>query len=73
MAIEVFMPRITHDMTHGLLIRWLKSEGERAAVGEPLFEVETDKAISEVPAEAGGILRGLRFTEGLCCVPCHAT
>lgn len=64
MAIEVFMPRITHDMTHGLLIRWLKSEGERVAPGEALFEVETDKAISEVPAEAGGILRGLRFAEG---------
>jgi len=63
-AIEVFMPRITHDMTHGVLVRWLKSEGERIVAGEPLFEVETDKAVSEVPAEAGGILRGLRFKEG---------
>jgi pyruvate dehydrogenase E2 component (dihydrolipoamide acetyltransferase) len=62
--VEVFMPRITHDMTHGVLVRWLKSEGERVAIDEPLFEVETDKAISEVVAEAEGILRGLCFQEG---------
>jgi pyruvate dehydrogenase E2 component (dihydrolipoamide acetyltransferase) len=64
MAIEVIMPRLTHDMTHGVLIRWLKEDGESVKEGEPIFEVETDKAISEVVAEADGLLSGIQFKKG---------
>jgi len=64
MAVEVLMPRITHDMTHGVLIEWLKSDGDRVVENEPLFQVETDKAVSEVVSEAAGVLRGVRFNEG---------
>jgi pyruvate dehydrogenase E2 component (dihydrolipoamide acetyltransferase) len=63
-ASEVFLPRLTHDMNSGVLVRWLKSDGDRVAAGEPLYEVETDKAVSEVAAEAGGILRRLKYQEG---------
>ncbi|MBN1317021.1 MAG: 2-oxo acid dehydrogenase subunit E2 [Anaerolineales bacterium] len=64
MAIKVFMPRLTHDMQAGTLLRWLVSEGEPVKDGEPLFEVETDKAISEVVALGTGILQAVRYKDG---------
>ena len=38
------------------LVRWLKAEGDTVALGEPLFEVETDKGVSEVEAALAGVL-----------------
>ncbi len=38
------------------LVRWLKSEGEAVALGEPLFEAETDKGVSEVESALAGVL-----------------
>lgn len=64
MASSIIMPRMTHDMKTGLLIRWLRKEGDAIEVGTPLFEVETDKAISEVTAEVSGVLGRLYFAEG---------
>ncbi len=64
MAIEVFLPRLTHEMKQGILVRWLKADGDRVEVEEPLFEIETDKAISEVVASASGILRHLDYQPG---------
>jgi pyruvate dehydrogenase E2 component (dihydrolipoamide acetyltransferase) len=55
MATEVFLPRLTHDMRSGIFVGWLKAAGERVNPGEGLFEVETDKAVTEIAAEAGGI------------------
>ncbi|HUJ76962.1 MAG TPA: dihydrolipoamide acetyltransferase family protein [bacterium] len=46
------------------LVRWLKREGETVALGEPLFEVETDKGVSEVEAAAGGTLVSRLVAEG---------
>jgi pyruvate dehydrogenase E2 component (dihydrolipoamide acetyltransferase) len=56
---EIFMPKLTHDMQSGLLVRWLKNENDFVKKDEPIFEVETDKAISEVTAEREGYLRGI--------------
>ncbi len=56
---DVFMPKLTHDMQSGVLVRWLKNENDFVKKGDPLFEVETDKAISEVAAEGEGYLRGI--------------
>ena len=64
MAVEVFMPRLTHDMESGRLIRWLRQEGELVRSGDVLFEVETDKAVTEVAAEASGRLVSILFEEG---------
>ena len=46
------------------LVRWLKREGETVALGEPLFEVETDKGVSEVESAAGGTLVSRLVAEG---------
>jgi pyruvate dehydrogenase E2 component (dihydrolipoamide acetyltransferase) len=61
---EVFLPRLTHDMQSGRLVRWLKQEGDSVLKGEALFEVETDKAVSEVTAEASGRLQSVDYKEG---------
>jgi len=46
------------------LVRWLKAEGDTVALGEPLFEVETDKGVSEVEAAMAGILERRVAAEG---------
>ena len=54
---DVLMPRLSDSMQEGTIIRWLKRDGERVSQGEPIAEVETDKATVTFEAEAGGILR----------------
>jgi pyruvate dehydrogenase E2 component (dihydrolipoamide acetyltransferase) len=51
-------------MRSGVLVRWLKADGDSVKPGDSLFEVETDKAVTEVLAEAGGILRRMDYKEG---------
>jgi pyruvate dehydrogenase E2 component (dihydrolipoamide acetyltransferase) len=46
------------------LVRWLKAEGDTVALGEPLFEVETDKGVSEVEAAMAGVLLKKVIAEG---------
>jgi pyruvate dehydrogenase E2 component (dihydrolipoamide acetyltransferase) len=48
----------------GKLIAWRKKEGDRVSKGEPLLEIETDKAVVEVEAPADGVLAGIRASEG---------
>jgi pyruvate dehydrogenase E2 component (dihydrolipoamide acetyltransferase) len=48
----------------GRLVRWLKNEGDDVQRGEPLMEVETDKAVVEVEAPGEGVLGGVRAHEG---------
>ena len=51
------MPRLSDSMEEGTIVRWLKQDGEQVARGEPLAEVETDKATVTFEADADGILR----------------
>ena len=48
----------------GKVIQWLKAEGEQVTKGQPIVEVETDKATVELEAPADGVLTGLAATEG---------
>ncbi len=54
------MPALEMAQETGKLIAWRKQEGERVAKGEPLLEIETDKAVVEVEAPADGILAGIK-------------
>ncbi|MEE8326209.1 MAG: dihydrolipoamide acetyltransferase family protein, partial [candidate division NC10 bacterium] len=56
MATEVIMPALGMAQETGRLVSWLKAEGEQVTQGEPLMEVETDKATVEIEAPATGIL-----------------
>jgi len=64
MAFSVVMPALEMAQETGKLIAWRKKEGDRVAKGEPLLEIETDKAVVEVEAPADGILAGIKAAEG---------
>ena len=53
---EVIMPKMGLDMTEGVIVRWLKQEGDTVEKGEPLLEVETDKVVTEVESSVNGTL-----------------
>ena len=56
MPIEVIMPKVDMDMASGKIVSWHVAEGKAVSKGEPLFDIETDKAAMEVEAPADGIL-----------------
>ena len=56
MAKEIFMPKLSSTMETGTLLEWFKEEGDTVEIGEPLFEILTDKINIEVEAYDDGIL-----------------
>jgi 2-oxoglutarate dehydrogenase E2 component (dihydrolipoamide succinyltransferase) len=56
MAFTVQMPALGESVTEGTVTRWLKQEGDRVEVDEPLLEVSTDKVDTEIPSPAAGVL-----------------
>jgi pyruvate dehydrogenase E2 component (dihydrolipoamide acetyltransferase) len=64
MATQVVMPKLSPTMEEGQLSRWLKKEGDKVGVGEPLAEIDTDKATMEAQALATGVLRKILVPEG---------
>src|SRR5271163_4279469 len=64
MAISIVMPALEMAQETGKLISWLKKEGESVAKGEPLLEIETDKAVMEIESPAAGILAGIKVQAG---------
>src|SRR5208282_5690929 len=64
MAFSVVMPALEMAQETGKLIAWRKKEGDRVTKGEPLLEVETDKAVLEVEAPADGILTAISAAAG---------
>ncbi len=64
MAFSVVMPALEMAQETGKLVAWRKSEGESVTKGEPLLEIETDKAVLEVESPADGVLAGLKAKAG---------
>ena len=64
MAAEIVMPRLSDTMEEGRIIKWLKQVGDPVKEGEPLLEVETDKADIEVEAFDTGVLVEITVEEG---------
>jgi pyruvate dehydrogenase E2 component (dihydrolipoamide acetyltransferase) len=64
MATQVIMPKLSPTMEEGQLSRWLKKEGDKVSMGEPLAEIDTDKATMEMQALANGVLRKIIIKEG---------
>ncbi len=64
MATEIAMPKLGLTMTHGTIVRWLKSPGDQVAQGEPVLEVATDKINYEVESPAAGTLADRRGQAG---------
>jgi sugar O-acyltransferase (sialic acid O-acetyltransferase NeuD family) len=64
MATEVILPKLGMNTETATILSWQKQEGETVAVGDVLAEVETDKAVIELEAEAAGVLRRWLAAEG---------
>ena len=64
MAEAITMPKLGFDMREGVLIRWVKNEGEAINKGDILAEIETDKATVEVESHASGTVRKLFGGQG---------
>jgi pyruvate dehydrogenase E2 component (dihydrolipoamide acetyltransferase) len=62
--VEVILPKVDMDMTHGTLAVWHVAEGGDVAKGAPLFDIETDKAAMEVEAPASGRLHAVSAKAG---------
>ena len=64
MARELAMPKLSDSNEESVVLRWLKAEGESFVRGEPLLEVETDKATVVYEAESDGVLESILVGEG---------
>jgi pyruvate dehydrogenase E2 component (dihydrolipoamide acetyltransferase) len=64
MPTDVIMPALGMAQETGKVVRWLKSDGDPVAKGEPLLEIETDKVTVEIEAPADGTLAGICAADG---------
>ena len=64
MAREFLLPDIGEGLTEAEIVRWLVPEGERVEADQPVVEVETDKAVVEIPSPYAGIVLRHGGTEG---------
>lgn len=64
MSVEVRLPKLSQSMEEGLIVEWLAAEGERVAEGEPLLQIETDKAVEELECPASGVLTRILQAKG---------
>lgn len=64
MAGRIIMPKLSDTMEEGILVKWLKREGQAVASGDVVAEVETDKAVLELEAYTDGVLRKQMVPEG---------
>src|SRR4030042_5690168 len=65
MPTEVVIPMLGITIEKGKVLKWFKSEGHFVKKGEPLFEVETDKIVTDVEAPGTGILKKIYIPEGI--------
>ena len=64
MATILSMPKWGLSMKSGLVVGWLKRQGESVQEGEPLVQIESEKATNDVEAPAAGTLRSIVVPEG---------
>jgi acetoin:2,6-dichlorophenolindophenol oxidoreductase subunit beta len=62
--VDIRMPRLSDSMEEATVLTWLKQPGERVSRGDPLVEVETDKATAVYEAELDGVLEAIVVQEG---------
>ena len=64
MPTQILMPALSPTMEQGKLSKWLKKEGDKVASGDPIAEIETDKATMEVEAVDEGVIGKIMIPEG---------
>ena len=61
---NIVVPELGESVVEARIARWLKKEGDRVEVGEPIVELETEKIDLEVNAERGGVIASIKRKEG---------
>src|SRR5271165_5865692 len=64
MATEFKLPELGENIESGDLVRLMFKPGESVAEGQPVMELETDKAVVEVPSTVSGVVREIKVKEG---------
>jgi pyruvate dehydrogenase E2 component (dihydrolipoamide acetyltransferase) len=64
MATKIMMPKLSDTMEEGVVLKWLRKEGEKIKQGDVLVEIESDKADMELEAYDSGVLRKIVVPEG---------
>lgn len=62
MKTNLTMPKLRPEMEKGVLCAWLKEAGETFKKGEPIYEIETEKVVNQIEADADGVM-GKQFVE----------
>ena len=61
---NILVPELGESVVEARVARWLKKEGERVEVGDPVVELETEKIDLEVNADRGGVITSIKHKEG---------
>src|SRR5438093_10418259 len=61
---NIVVPELGESVVEARVARWLKKEGDRVEVGEPIVELETEKIDLEVNAERAGVITSIKHKEG---------
>ena len=64
MATDLVLPELGENITSGIVIKVLVKVGDTIVKGQPVIELETDKAVVEVPAETPGVISAVHVKEG---------
>jgi len=62
---DVIMPQLGETVQEGIVALWYKKVGDAVKADEPLFDVETDKVTTEIPAPADGVLAEILVETGV--------
>jgi len=57
MGTEILLPKLGFSMDKGVLSEWLVADGTIVVEGQPLYLLESDKSVEEIPAPSSGILK----------------
>src|SRR3954470_13707489 len=61
---NIVVPELGESVVEARVARWLKKEGDRVEIGEPIVELETEKIDLEGNAERGGVIASIKHKEG---------
>src|SRR3954463_2517908 len=62
---DVIMPQLGETVAEGIVTKWYKKVGDAVKADEVLFDVETDKVSTEIPAQANGVVAEILLKEGV--------
>ena len=74
---DVIMPQLGETVAEGVVTKWYKKVGDTVKSDDTLFDVETDKVSTEIPAQADGVIAEILVLEGVtakvCCLASSAS